>query len=508
MSSFATSKDMQGQFRIGSLQNRVSTLMPIRSPEASSIAMLLLTSNACVHPEAADRIELPISSAKASAVDRYRAPQIDGRNPLAFPGMADFKANLDSDDPKKVERALLDLAQATPYLARDDCDALLLQALTARARRSASLASAWAAGLFAIGGPHVRRALLRHAEGSEGSPLSRRQARQLLSELEVEAETRAALQNVPARGVIPASLRFEPVAAEVDAITVGPSFLHDFLSRPEHSVEQIRKAGFAPVIATDLDGTCWKGDIGEALFDRAIEEKLLAPEASKFFAKVLARFGLPPKDDPNEAAASLREAFESGELLRRGRAIGLSDAQSTRSYYEAIVCAFAGHSVATLKGWARQLFEERGFREKIFPGIVQFFEHGRREGFIPYAVSASNQWIVEVGAEYLGIPPWRVLGVKTVVENGIIQPRILAPVTYGPGKVDAIQELVGGRRPAIALGDSVEATDREMLLAAAVSLAVEPKEERVPYVLRRVAAHQNWRLLRFPIQGRDKRQNP
>src|SRR5439155_10976267 len=60
-------------------------------------------------------------------------------------------------------------------------------------------------------------------------------------------------------------------------------------------------------------------------------------------------------------------------------------------------------------------------------------------------------------------------------ENGVVAPRVVPPVTYGEGKVEALREGTRGARLVGAFGDS--AYDFAMLRAAEVGVAVRPKPE-------------------------------
>lgn len=92
-----------------------------------------------------------------------------------------------------------------------------------------------------------------------------------------------------------------------------------------------------------------------------------------------------------------------------------------------------------------------------------------------YVVSASCEIVVRAALDSLGIRVADVFAMAPAVEGGVIQPRIAGPVTYGPGKVEALARGSGGRSILGAFGDS--AYDFAMLASSAVPVAVRPKPE-------------------------------
>jgi len=402
-------------------------------------------------------------------------------------------------------QALVDLVQAYAHAETQQRQAIRYQVLSHPARQDARTVGDWVEALFRLGGPEVMIALATHALGEGGTAASRALAHQRSDEMQREQANREQLTTRTDSGTaetdtlhrVPLHPDFGDGVDDAAEITLDADALGDQLEALGAEAVRVAMlaAGIAPAVATDCDGTVWKHDIGEAMFHRAIQERLLRDDAGEALGALLRRFELEPRADVNASAALLRDAFESGELFERGRAAGVDDATVRAQYYAANVWCFAGHRVETLKGWARELFDgEHGFSGKLFDGICVLLERGRAHGLIPYAISASCQWIVEVGAEYLGIPPWRVAGVRTALRDGCVSTEILQPVTYGAGKVEAALRLCGGR-PAVAMGDSVNATDRELLDSAWLRIAVEPTESRVGYVVARGAEH--WRFLDF-----------
>jgi len=417
-----------------------------------------------------------------------------------------WQARLRSTEPAELQRSLYDLAQEMPYLTPATQQGRWQEVCAAPGRQDKDAASVWVEGVFRIGGERAEQALADHLSGGEGTTESRTLAQGLLAEMRAERSSREQLCGLAESGnadrlapvILPLPADFGNGVKDVQKITLNAKDVGPEIDQMTSQVtrEQLLTAGVAPVLTTDCDGTTWKHDIGDALFGWAVQNRVFKREAQNRLVALLRAYDIEPGADVNDNARRLLTAQESGELISNGAKHGKDAATVLAEYYAASVWCFAGHSVAQVKTWGRKLFEQDGgFRGKLFDGVRRVLDEARSRGFPAYAVSASNQWIVEVGAEYLGIPPWRVVGIKTRVDNGVITTDIEPPVTFGPGKVEAILAATGGR-PAVAMGDSVNQTDREMLESAVLPIAVEPNQARVPYVLAR--AGKNWRFLDYP----------
>jgi phosphoserine phosphatase len=86
---------------------------------------------------------------------------------------------------------------------------------------------------------------------------------------------------------------------------------------------------------------------------------------------------------------------------------------------------------------------------------------------------------------YFNIPPDRILAAETAVENGTIIDRLIR-VPSGPGKAEAIREMVSGT-PDCAFGNSI--WDREMLAMAKHPFAINPNPN-----LKEIAITNGWKV--------------
>src|SRR5690606_34144724 len=148
----------------------------------------------------------------------------------------------------------------------------------------------------------------------------------------------------------------------------------------------------ASSLATDCDGTTWRGDIGQCLFETMLQERRLHERATEPLAEIASELGLIAKGEPHQDAQQMREAYESGRLHEGAiERHGTAD-RGTQRYYQAQAVCLAGHSVQAIKVWTRDLFEEGGFSRQIFTGAKNLLARARAAGVIPYAISASSQW--------------------------------------------------------------------------------------------------------------------
>ena len=269
----------------------------------------------------------------------------------------------------------------------------------------------------------------------------------------------------------------------------------DLVTAPAHIDSLLpENPPFPTFIATDCDGTTWDGDIGESLFERALKDRILKEDASPYLSAYLKDYGFPASANLYQKAEFILEAFESGALKARGLDQGRSVNEIYSTYYQCNAWCFAGHPVASIKSWTRKLFEEtHGLQSRIFPGVLSLLKTANQRGYTTVAISASNQWAVEVGAAYLGIPPRHVRGIRLKTSNHVLTPHVISPVPFGPGKVAALRAF-SPRVPRLSLGDSFERTDKEMLGYSEAAAVITPLK---PEAARRLSesAPGNWLLI-------------
>jgi phosphoserine phosphatase len=196
-----------------------------------------------------------------------------------------------------------------------------------------------------------------------------------------------------------------------------------------------------PAIAVfDCDGTLWSGDAGADFFYWEIANGFIAPE---IVPAITQRY--------NEyLAGRVDELAICGEMIQINKGVPLE----------------------RLRTGAREFFREV-VTPRIFPELQELTHQLAAQGCELWAVSSTNNWVVEEGAAVFGIPSERVLAATLAVEDGLVTDRLLR-VPTDELKQSAIEEVI--QRPADAVfGNSLH--DFAMLEKAAVAYAVNPNPE-------------------------------
>jgi HAD superfamily phosphoserine phosphatase-like hydrolase len=211
-----------------------------------------------------------------------------------------------------------------------------------------------------------------------------------------------------------------------------------------------------PALAVfDCDGTMWAGDTGERFFDWELQRGLVSPEAA---LRIRARYA-----DYKEGRVS--EDDMCGEMVTLHRGLRESAVEE-----------------------AARAFFEANSAVQIFPEMRELVERLRQAGCDVWAVSSTNQWVIEAGMTHFGIPPNRILAAAVEVENGMVTERLLR-VPSGEGKPKAIRDVIR-RDPDVAFGNS--RWDAAMLKIARHGFAVNPNPD-----LEQTARAQGWTIY-FP----------
>lgn len=207
----------------------------------------------------------------------------------------------------------------------------------------------------------------------------------------------------------------------------------------------------APRLAVfDCDGTLWAGDSG-----------------AEFFYWEIAR-GLLPKPAVDWAVPRY-ESYLRGEV-------------SEEAICGEMVTLHAGLPHAALAAAAEEFFAER-FESQIFVEMRELVSKLKARGSDVWAVSSTNNWVVEAGVRRFDIAPGHVLAACVHCEDGRATGR-LRDVPTGPGKARSIQREL--QQPVeAAFGNSVH--DREMLALARHPFAINPSRE-----LERIAREHGW----------------
>jgi phosphoserine phosphatase len=182
-----------------------------------------------------------------------------------------------------------------------------------------------------------------------------------------------------------------------------------------------RVLSLSPKIAVfDCDGTLWSGDAGSAFMHWTIDTALISPQQISW----------------------LNARYEG---YKRG----------TVSEYDIcgdMVQVYRGLSVETLRHAAANFFSSY-IEPNIFPEMAALISELQRNGCDIWAVSSTNDWVIDEGVRRFNIPANRVLAARVEVHNGLITDHLIH-VPTDEDKVEALRR-VGITSPDTVFGNSI-----------------------------------------------------
>jgi phosphoserine phosphatase len=209
--------------------------------------------------------------------------------------------------------------------------------------------------------------------------------------------------------------------------------------------------GLKPVLAVfDCDGTLWSGDAGKDFFYWEMDRGLIAPDLA---TAMRARY-----DD--YMAGRVDEEPICAEMVTMNRGI------SCEVLYRA----------------AQEFFDEV-VSQRIFAEMLELTTKLKQQGSELWAVSSTNNWLIEYAAGRFGVEPDHVLAACVHIDDGCASDRILR-VPTDESKAVAIREVIG--RPVDAVfGNSIH--DYAMLEMAKWPFCVNPNPD-----LQQLAEEKGW----------------
>lgn len=223
--------------------------------------------------------------------------------------------------------------------------------------------------------------------------------------------------------------------------------------------ELAREPGGA--IAVDGDGTLWSGDIGDEFFEALLDDGAISREAHD--ALVL-----------EAEAAKLDTTGGAVAVARRIYAGYHAGTFPEERVCEIMAWAFAGWRHDEVDAFAERVVAKVALESRLHGEAVRVVTWAREHGVATYLVSASPRAIVHQAAKLVGIDSANVASATEETDsNGVILPRVVRPIPYGPGKVMHLRAKLGARPLYAALGDN--AFDVPMLQEARIPIAVRPK---------------------------------
>lgn len=215
----------------------------------------------------------------------------------------------------------------------------------------------------------------------------------------------------------------------MSTITINTLSTEEFFAAV-HSLE--------PKVAVfDCDGTLWSGDAGSTFMKWSIETGLVSREAADW---IDARYRAYHRNEVSELAIC-------GEMVQ----------------------LYQGLREDELRRAARDFFASM-IERNIFPEMLRLIDELRSKGADIWAVSSTNDWVIEEGVQRFGIPPNRVLSARVEIKNGIISDHLL-DVPTDEGKVASLNRN-GITAPDAVFGNSIH--DAAMLGIARKAFPVNP----------------------------------
>jgi phosphoserine phosphatase len=209
----------------------------------------------------------------------------------------------------------------------------------------------------------------------------------------------------------------------------------------------------------DCDGTLWSGDAGADFFYWEIERGIVSREVG-------------------ESALARYKEYEAGKV-------------DEEQMCSEMVTMNRGISHDALQRAAEEFFEEI-VAHRVFPEMQELTGRLASQGCDIWAVSSTNNWVVEVGAERFGIARDHVLAACVHPDGGCASDRLIR-VPTDELKTVAIREVIGKPVDAV-FGNSVH--DQAMLEMAKYPICVNPTPE-----LERIARERGW-LVYWPESSR------
>jgi phosphoserine phosphatase len=214
-----------------------------------------------------------------------------------------------------------------------------------------------------------------------------------------------------------------------------------------------RVLALSPKIAVfDCDGTLWSGDAGSAFMHWSMDTKLISLDQ----------------------IAWIKERYAGYK-------------NSTVSEYDIcgdMVIVYHGLTVDRLRTAAAQFFRDY-IEPNIFPELATLIAELQHNGCDIWAVSSTNNWVIEEGVRRFNIPADHVLAARVEVTDGIITDKLIH-VPTDEDKVEALRRI-DVTAPDAVFGNSIH--DAAMLSIARTNGAfpVNPSTD----LLTR-AAKENW----------------
>lgn len=216
--------------------------------------------------------------------------------------------------------------------------------------------------------------------------------------------------------------------------------MSDVISIHRLSTSEFHSAvrSLSPSVAVfDCDGTLWSGDAGSGFMAWTIETGLVSREATDW---IDARYRGYRRGEVSEVSIC-------GEMVQMYQRLREDEMRR-----------------------AAKVFFESKIERNIFPEMRELLDELRSKGVEIWAVSSTNNWVIEEAVKRFGIPAERVLAACVEVKNGVVTD-VIRDVPTDEGKVTALHRA-GVMTPDAVFGNSVH--DAAMLSIARRAFPVNP----------------------------------
>jgi phosphoserine phosphatase len=230
-------------------------------------------------------------------------------------------------------------------------------------------------------------------------------------------------------------------------MTIAPTTPRRYTSA---EFEQAVLAQSPAVAVFDCDGTLWSGDAGCGFMTWSIDQGLVSRNASDW---IDAQYRL-------YLAGKVSEEQICGEMVQLYADLHEDEIRHAAATY------FAQH-----------------IEPHIFPELRSLIEKLQARKTEIWAVSSTNNWVIEEGVRRFNIPASRVLAAEVRIHDGRITSELIDTPT-GPGKVEALRR-VGITTPDAVFGNSIH--DEAMLDTGKRAYPVNPSP-----ALAEIAGRKGW----------------
>jgi len=155
--------------------------------------------------------------------------------------------------------------------------------------------------------------------------------------------------------------------------------------------------------------------------------------------------------------------------------LGMSNTEN--AYIENRVRFFSGLTVEEIEDIGRDTFH-RMYRGKLYPEIRRLISRLEDSEFEIWIMTASPEYLYQgFLSDILGIPKNRIIGMKSVVKNGITSDELVVPTTQEIGKEQYIRTYIKAE-PFLVVGNS--RGDMEMMhTSIGLKMIVNPDDKKI-----------------------------